>query len=481
MKKIFFVTLVILNVVACKKSVLELQPFNRIETSNAFNTETDVELALNGMYTGLRVSFVGTATIPCGFNILGDVLSDNLKLAAQGRQTLTTFSEWRYNGESTSNVFEYGYVNARRANAILENIDRFPAGAFKDNAKGEALAARALLYFNTVRVFSKTFEQAGPTDSAAPYITSTDPTILPKKELVSSFYTKLVADLTQALPLIAASNGVGRLNKAAVNALLSRVYLYMGDMPNCITASSAALGATPVVATIADFPKIWTDETTNGVIFKVINTITDNANVPGTNYFQITGGLIRSEYVVDFNLRQLFLASDVRTAASIQTSLYNGILQNHVVKYRNKVSGGVAAVAGVVDAKVLRSAEVLLNRAEAYQRSGNNTAALADLNLLKTNRYTGFVNIIGLTGTALLDEILQERRLELAFEGDRFWDLKRRNLPVLRDPVKGDRADGTGVAHLFATMNVGDHRFQLPFPSAEINFNTNLKQNPGYQ
>ncbi len=465
--------LVIIGSVACKKSVLELQPFNRIETSNAFNTETDITLALNGMYTGLRTSFVNSTV-----NILGDALADNLKLSGQGRQTLTNFSEWRYNGEEVAaNIFEVGYTNARRANAILENIERFPAGAFKDNAKGEALAARALLYFNTVKIYSKTFENAGATDSAAPYITTTDPTILPTKEPVRGFYTKLVTDLTQALPLINASNGVGRLNKAAVNALLSRVYLYMGDFPNCISASSAALGATPVLPNIADFPRVWTDETNNGVIFKVLNTSIDNLNAQGTNYFQIVNGFVRSEYVVDFDFRQLFTPTDVRTAAYIQTSPFGGVQQNHIVKYRNR---GTGTVAGLVDAKVLRTAEVLLNRAEAYQRSGNNTAALVDLNLLKQNRYSGFTNIIGLTGSALLDEIAKERRLEMAFEGERFWDLKRRNLPVLRNPTTGDRADGTGVIHLFATLAVGDHRFQLPFPVLETNYNTNLKQNPGY-
>jgi hypothetical protein len=151
------------------------------------------------------------------------------------------------------------------------------------------------------------------------------------------------------------------------------------------------------------------------------------------------------------------------------------VLQNHIIKY----AGRPGAVAGVVDAKLLRTAEVLLNRAEAYQRSSNNTLALADLNLLRTNRYSSSTSLT-LTGDALLAEILKERRLELAFEGDRFWDLKRRNLPVQRSATTGDRADGTGVKYIRTTLAVGDHRFQMPFPSSEINFNTKFKQNPGY-
>jgi hypothetical protein len=476
MKKFFFLIVLYTCFASCKKTELELKPFNQIETSSAFGTQADITLAVNGMYNGLRTNNYVNGT----WNIIADVLSDNLIISSLGRQSLTVFSDWRYNGDNTLGFFQSGYIINRRANAILENIDAFAAGAFKDNAKGEALGIRAMVYLDMVRVYSKTFENASATDSTLAYIVSTDAKVLPSKETVKGFYAKVIADLTQALPLISASNGVGRLNKTAISGLLSRAYLYTGDFANCITASTAALGSSPVLPSIADFPKVWTDETNNGVLFKVLNTTLDNSNAQGVNYYQIVGGLIKSEYVVEFNLRQLFLANDVRTSTYIQTSPFNGVLQNHVIKYRSRVSGGVPGVAGVVDAKTLRTAEVLLNRAEAYHRSGNAGLALADLNLLKANRYTGFTNIVGLTGGPLLTEILAERRLELAFEGDRFWDLKRRNQPVVRDATKGDRADGTGVKYIFTSLPVNDFRFQIPYPSAEVNFNTAFKQNPGY-
>lgn len=477
MKKFLYVLTLSAALASCKKTELDLTPFNQIETANAFKTQADVTLAVNGMYQGLRANNYVNGT----WNIIADVLSDNLIVSSLGRQSLVPFHEWRYTADNTLAFFQTGYIIVRRANAILENIDAFPAGVFKDNTKGEALALRAMVYLDMVRVYSKTFENASATDSTMSYTTITDATILPTKEPVRGFYQKIVADLNTALPLINASNGVGKLNKVVVSGLLSRAYLYMGDLPNCITTSTAALGTSPVLPSIVDFPRVWTDETNNGVLFKVLNTTLDNVNAQGVNYFQIVGGLTRSEYVVEFNLRQLFLPTDIRTSTYIQTSLFNGVNQNHIVKYRNRVTGGTPGVAGVVDAKTLRTAEVLLNRAEAYQRSGNNSAALADLNLLKLNRYTGFVNIVGLTGAPLLAEILSERRLELAFESDRFWDLKRRNLPVLRDATYGDRADGTGVKYLFNTLSASDYRFLLPFPSSEINYNTAFKQNPGYQ
>lgn len=476
MKYIVFAALV--GIASCKKEDLELYPYNQIETTQAFNTEADITLAVNGMYAGLRTS--GSYFVNGTWNIIADVLADNLitNKSGPGRGTLLTFGEWRYTGLNTYGLFGGAYGISRRANAILENIDKFTDGAFKNNAKGEALALRAMVYFDMSRVYAKTYLNASATDSVAPYVTSTDPTILPSKEPVKGFYDKVIADLEQAKGLIGTSNGIFRLNKAAVSGLLSRVYLYKGDWANCITASNDALGATPVVPSRADFPKIWTDETTNGVLFKVRNSKTDNLNAQGVNYYQTVSGERKSEYLVEYNFKQMFTAADIRTTTYIATSNFNAKPYNHVIKY----NGRPGDPAGVVDGKALRTAEVLLNRAEAYYRNGNQTSAKADLVLLKSNRYSSYDATAdnALSGQALLDEIYLQRRLELAFEGDRFWDLKRRNLPVTRDGTKGDVADGTGIPFVFTSLPVGDHRFQLPYPVDEINFNTNFKQNPGY-
>jgi len=473
-KYLLSVSFLVATLIGCKKKELDLYPYNAEETSQAFNTQDDITLAVRGMYYGIRASgsyYNGT------WNIVADVLADNLIINQSGRLTQKVYGEWRYQPNATYPLFAGGYTMVRRANAILENIDRFPAGAFHDNAKAEALAIRAMVYFDMSRVYSKTYVNAGAADSTLPYVTTTESTIKPAKEPVKGFYDKVIADLNLALTLINADNGTGRLKRTSVAGLLSRVNLYKGDYAACITASNTALGATPVLPDITTFPSIWTDQTEAGVLFKVYNTAVDNVNTQGVNYYQTVSGAIKSEYVVEYNFRQLFTAADVRTNTYIRTSAYLGSNYNNVIKY----AGGVAGKAlGVVDAKVLRTAEVLLNRAEAYYMSGNMAAALVDLNLLKSNRYTGFTPIVGLTGQALLDEIYKERRLELAFEGDRFWDLKRRNLPVVRDGTKGDKADGTGVPYVFTTLPVGDKRFLLPFPEAETTVNTNLKQNPGY-
>jgi hypothetical protein len=474
MKKISLILFTVVFLAACNKKELDLYPYNQVETTQAFNTPNDVDLAIGGVYNGLRTA---GSYYQGDWNIAFEVVSDNLILNRAGRLSQQTYFYWLYTGNSTTGFFGNAYAIIRRANAIVENIDKVPGTAtFKNNAKGQALAVRALLHFDLSRVYGKSFTNAAVSDSTAPYVTSTDYKLVPGKTAVKDMYTSIVSDLTNAETLIGSTNGVGKINKSAVQGILSKVYLYMGEWEKSVAAATAALGSTPAIGSLTTFPSIWTDATEEGVLFKIKNTINDNSNTLGVNYFQVVGGGVKSEYNVDYNFFQLFKSNDIRKAAYTYTSPYNTVTYNHVFKYYAKPGFPT----GVLDAKVVRSAEVLLNRAEANYRNGNSTAALADLNLLKTNRYTGHTNVT-LSGTALLDEILLERRLELAFEGDRFFDLKRRNAGLTRSG-KGDRADGTGTAppSVYLSLAPGDFRFNFPFPQSELNFNKNLTQVAGY-
>ena len=114
---------------------------------------------------------------------------------------------------------------------------------------------------------------------------------------------------------------------------------------------------------------------------------------------------------------------------------------------------------------VIRVSEMYLNRAEALARSGNAAGALTDLNVIRTR--AGLPAATGLTGASLITEILKQRRLELAFEGHRFFDMKRLGLDIVKAaPVQN--------------LNFTDFRVLAPLPVREIQSNANLKQNTGY-
>jgi hypothetical protein len=494
MKKIYIIaSLMLLTAAGCKKDLVQ-NPSNAIPQQTAFATPADFTNAILGAYSGLEGKNLppinGVATPPSYYGGIDggsmattpDVLSDNLILNQQGRKSEQDFFNFKYTGNETWDLWSNAYVAILRANNIIQNIGHLASGAFKDNIEGEALAVRALAHFDLLRLYAKSYTSASATDLGVPYVTSTDPTQLPARTPDKTAYDKVVADFVQAQSLIGLDNGVGRMNKAAVEGLMSRVYLYRGEWQNCVTAATSAIADAPAANALApasDFSQIWIDATEEDVLFKIKilddDVGSDNGGITiGVGYEQASPNGVKPEYSVDFTLFNLYTATDVRGPAYISQTTFNTINYNYVSKYAGRATGN----ANVVDYKVIRMGEVYLNRAEAYYNLSQQVPALADLNTLRSNRYTSFVAGAE-TGPALYNAILLQRRLELAFEGSRFFDIKRLNLPIQRDNF-GDNADGTGVPASVQLVPANSPLFQLPIPIYEINANPNIVQNPGY-
>ena len=475
MKKILYIFILIgfLGVNSCKEK-LELEPFDNLDVSVAFETNTDFENAINGVYSSLRDgNYYGGE-----FLLLPDVISDNLIICSEGRTSYSNYYLFSINGNiAWLNFWRAAYVTILRANHVLENIDNLPDGDFKNNIEGQALALRAMAHFDLARVYSKPPQFASSSDLGIAYVTSTDSGERPARVSVADTFAKIEADLNDAASLIGDDNGTGFFNKAAVHALRTRFYLYTGDNAKTITAADAAIAASVNggVSSITEFPKIWKDVSEDGVIFKVINTALDNVGV-GVVYNQksdVDG--IRSEYVPDYSFYTQYQPTDVRLNSYLETSVFAGNHTfNHVIKYLERTGSGQA----VVDMKVLRWSEVYLSRAEAKAETGDDPGALADLDAVRSNRYTGFVSG-GETGAALKAAIQLERRLELAFEGHRLFDLKRQGLDINRSN-NGDYSDGTGVPPPAGalTLPASSPKFQMPIPQEELNANPNMQPNP---
>lgn len=470
--------LVMLGSTACKKDLTK-SPSNAVDVEQAFKTENDFQNAAKGIYQRIafQQGYYGGDMI-----IVPDLLADNLITNANGRGTFLNTSRWLYNGDNTISLFSSGYNIIRATNGLLENINNgVLSGTVKDNLKGEALALRAWVHFDIARMFAKvpTNPINPAVDLGIPYVTSTEISALPPRESIADDYNKIVKDLTDALPLVTTSTSTvanGRINKAAVAGILAKVYLYMAKYQEAADAATTSLNLNSNVGKRANLQGIFKDATNEGVLFKTRILDKDRITI-GVNYSQTVGGSVKSEFVATKDFYDMYSADDIRKSVYFQVSPYQGVLQNHIAKYFGRATGNL----NTVDAKVLRVADVLLIRAESYARLNKLTEALADLNALKAERYANYVPFVG-TQQQVLDEILKERRLELAFEGDRFFDLKRLNLPVSRNPNYGDKADGSGnkFPSYALTLPAGDYRFQLPIPQTEINVNPNFKQNPGY-
>lgn len=472
MKKYILILTVSLFTVftACEKENLDLNPYSSVGADVALNTQGDFDSAVNGLYTQMFGSYGDT------FMSFPDVLADNLVFVTSGRQTQKTTYEWRYNANNTQAGFMISsYRVIQHANYILEKVDRLEDGSDKNNVIAQAKAARALALFSASNLFGKI-----PTESAdangslgMPVLTSSDIRQKPARNTVADVYISVIADLESAKGLISASNGKERFNKDAINGLLSRVYLYNGQYQKAADAASAV---STTVSTFSNFSGIWDDSSDDGVIFELKNFDTDTNVSVGVPYSQTLTDGIKSEFAVDYGFYGMYQNTDIRKSAYIVTSSFEGHLYNHVAKY---LSSSVNTGSGVVDVKVIRAAEVQLNKAEALANiPGQDAAALAALDLVRSQRYIGFTAGTE-TGQALKDAIQLERRLELAFEGHRFFDIKRKGLAINRTDA-GDYADGTGTPPNYLTMASGDTRFQLPIPKTELDVNPNSEQNPGY-
>jgi hypothetical protein len=171
-------------------------------------------------------------------------------------------------------------------------------------------------------------------------------------------------------------------------------------------------------------------------------------------------------------------ASASGTPPTLPTLTYSNDIRNRLFEWGANVGGhyveitkwhGKSGAPHHDNVAVLRWAELYLNRAEARYHMNNMAGAYADLNVIRSNRYIGFTAPAtpDFSGQALLDEILRQRMLELAFEGHRFFDLKRYGMPIITT---------SPVVNRPAT----DFRILPSIPASNIDGNPNMQQNFGY-
>jgi hypothetical protein len=277
---------------------------------------------------------------------------------------------------------------------------------------------------------------------------------------------------------------ISRATKLAAAGLQARVALYMKDWANAETFATEYIN-TKGLSPIADFGKIWTDASTNEVGWRLDRTSAVGGRIGGLWRAGLSGGTASAPILGTVTWRpsdKLWASfdqvNDVRFAAYLK--------DEPILASAGRGSRLVAKYAGtpyatpeenVNHAKVFRTGEMYLIRAEARAElnkvSGANSAE-SDINALRAARITGYVPITLASKQAAIDEILYERFKELAFEGHRFWDLKRRSLPVVR--LASDAPTSAAI-----TLPADNFRFLLPIPNVEIQASNGvLEQNPGY-
>jgi len=483
MKRLAFILIIgtTATLFSCNK-LIESKETDLVAGDIALRTVAKCEQAVIGAYIAL---------VPQMDILLNSVFSDELKVGEF--YNAQTIHEWQYSQTDVSirdnlTAINPLYAIVDRANRVLKalpNAVEESAGdaAKKNQLRGEALFLRAYALFSLYQYYGAKYT---PDALAMPYPET--PTIEPLARIkADEYFQKLYADIAAAKPLLPATLAdKNRANQIAASGLLARIALYKEDWATAETEATAYINALPL-ATIANFPSIWTDASTTEVAFQIVRTPTVGARLgsifratspSATNLGTVTwrpSDKIWDAYGVGDVRFTTYLRDEPLLTASTPPR-NSRIIRKYAGGSYNGAYGPAVTNENVANVKLFRTAEMYLIRAEARanKAAADLAGATQDINTLRSNRITGYVNIPNFANaTEANNAIIDERFKELAFEGHRFWDLKRKGLPVTRLAADAPNANST-------TLAAGNFRFALPIPQPEINANPKMQQNQGY-
>lgn len=329
------------------------------------------------------------------------------------------------------------------ANETINNgSQKMPNSADKNQILAEAHCLRAYSYFGLVNMYAKPYQQVtASSESGVPLTFHINLEQQFHKATLQGVYDQILTDITAAESLMQIDNqevnNRYRFSKASLYGFASRVYLYMNNFEKSIEMANKALA--------------------------IENTLIDlNTDLVVPSLYNSKETLLAFENPAENTLRLAsYVATDFKAMYDVTNDLRLGIY----------ISGNRIAKGGDDKYKCsLRTSELYLNKAESEARLGNDTAAKTTLLTLLKNRYTsgGYTTveatINGLLGNDLISEILNERARELAFEGHRWFDLRRANQKQIEHSYNGTTY----------TLQTDDPRYVIPFPADARSNNPNL-------
>lgn len=453
MKKIqsIIAILVLLVLASSCEKYLDLTPQQNLDESLALSSDANVKTVLISAYAALR-GHSATGNNACYLR--------NSELAGG-----TGEISWRGTYTSPREIYNHQIIAANNditvqwlqsyeciniCNNVLSALEVVDE-ADKNTVEGQALFLRSLMYFDLVRFYAKTYEP-GTTNSqlGVPLVLTPTHGISEANQVgrntVEEVYTKVITDLERAATLLPDENGYYATSGAA-KALLARVYLQKGAYDKARDAANEVIGTDLYALTTTYAEEFNNSAYTSEDIFAVKYTAADGINVMTEFWSGVDQGGRDGDIVILPGHLNLYDPADERlTLFWVYDTQTNTILSG---KWNNQY--------GLIN--MFRLAEMYLIRAECNQRLGT---SIGDT---PVNDYNMVHERAGLTGkfSVTLDDILLERRLELADEGFKLHDMKRLKLSV-------------------GALPYNDPRLVFPIPDREIQANPALKdqQNEGY-
>jgi len=458
-KGILFAAVLAMPLTACE-DLLTTEPRTALSPEVALANVSGTEAILVSVYNRLLAQGAYGNSLFLLPDISGDIFVQRPG-ASRGNAS--------YNLTPGGTLGYYPYASINEANYIIDGITTLEAPqATKDRLLGSALFLRALNYFNAVRSYGYEPNKLVNgwdkgvimRDKPTKGLTDAD---FRARGTVTEAYQLMESDLQQAATLLAGNTNVYYASPAAANALLARVYLYWERWADAEARATAAIGATNarLTTTAATYEAAWSTSPNPESVFELnVNATTESVGVNESMASWVTNRQW-GDFGINPELVALYPTGDIRLSL-LKTAPVSGIQLQFLDKW-NANKGNFAQ-----NLPVIRLAELHLIRAEARAEQNNIAGGLAELNALRAAR--GVPAATAANRQALIDAIMLERRLELAYEGHRFYDQKRRGMDITRPGAIGANA----------TLPYADFRILAPWPSAQVNLNPLLLQNPGY-
>jgi len=473
--------------VSCSDEFVNIEPQYSIDSENYFNVPEDYNQAVIAAYDLLQTTYLNA--------MLGEIASDNSLCGGESASDVPGFQQiddmiHTPNNDNLQDLWDWMFSGVQRATYVIEFKDKIDFTG-KDKLIAEAYFLRAYYNFELVKWFGPI-----PIKPNARFEVG-DETSIPRSP-VEEVYSYIEEDLLlslESLPLDVLEKG--RVSSGAAKSLLGKVYLYQNKFEFAANVLDEVIDSN-VYGLEPNYGMIFENDGENGMgsVFEVQYTDLEGA---GFDCFQCSEGNIAVGFngirqyngplfdsgfsfnVLTQSLVDAFEIADIRkevavldiedwaskTGATYGTGYeHTGYFNRKYIARKGDSNIGDQNLTNPNNYRAIRYADVLLMAAEAHAKkpSPDNLKSNSYLNMVRSRAFSDNISQISLSGEALVDAIFNERRVEFAGEGHRFFDLVR-----------------TGKAQDFIDGFVINKHEIFPVPLQEIQFSSgNWNQNQGY-
>jgi tetratricopeptide (TPR) repeat protein len=462
LNRIVFVFLSAGTLTACDKK-LDIQPRQSVDATVALTTADDVESAVVGIYSIIGGGALYGTNLFMLADLQGSESYASWRGTFQGPRQVAGKTMTRDNSEA-SRTWIAAYRAINMANVVLDASSVVTAPTRKATLEGEALFARGIMHFELVRYYALPWGATANNDHLGVVIRTkatkneTDAFEKQPRNTVAQVYQQVITDLNAAIAKLPNDNGT-RADKFTALAFLARVYLQKGDYANALAAANQVIQSGNYRMN-ASVRAVFDNKNTAESIWEIQQNDQNNAGTSNdgmATFYASLPGIGRADVRLNNTFFNTYDPNDLRKQEwyYLGTGLRpadtaNGVFNRYVGKWKSFSQ----------NLPVIRIAEMYLIRAESNLRLGSavgDTPAndLAKIrNPIRTN--------LPIINAPTLADVLNERFLELAFEGVRIHDIKRLRL-------------STG------SFAWNDPKLVFPIPAREVDASEGaLVQNPGY-